>query len=204
MAPVETLTADIAGTTSTASHARAAGQVPVLGPPPGMPFVTIDLGEIDFSIALDGYLAARGIDQRHQRPGLVSRMLCSSEPEKRILQVLERIAERPSEDRLAAAIDLLRLLGRHVVDIALRQACAAQPVDDDAAFVLASAAARADKQVIRQFLVRSPHEPMREAAMEVLPGLPAEEAKPMLDKLAREDSSQYIKSRAAELLREVG
>jgi len=157
--------------------------------------------EIHFSMALERYFAAEGIDQKRARQDMVLRMKQSSCPRKRIQQVLQRVIESPTEHLLISAIDLLGQGGQDTTSLAIDMVFGpAEEVDTNAAFMLASAAGRADKEMIHAILIPFGQEAMREAAVELLPNLPPVEAKVLLRQRARDDESSYIRSRATELL----
>lgn len=163
-----------------------------------------DPSEIYFRMQLESYLALRGPAQRKARELLAKHITQSRNPEKRIRQVLEKVQTAGFESWLQSAIDLLARGGSSVQNFAVNCVFASpQEVQEDAAFVLAAAAARLNKNLIGTVLLLSPSVAMREAAIEFAPELPAKDARSLLKHVAAYDQSEYLKRRAAAILQEI-
>jgi len=163
-----------------------------------------DPSEIYFSIALDNYLATKGVSQKELRVGTAEHITGSRRPQKRIRQVLERIRQRPSQDRLQAGIDLLCMTGPHIETLARELAYSSKTPNEHVAFVVAAAAGRANKELIGEVLVVADSPAMREAGVELAVSLGHAKARAILKRRARLDSDPYVRSRAEELLAEIG
>ena len=155
-----------------------------------------------FTIKLDEYLSALGGEQKRLRAGLASSLAQSTNLIERIRMVLDTAASLRSQDSLLAAIDLLSELDNGVVQMATRAAFETKSDDENAVFMLAMAAGRRQKRLIKDVFLLSHHPAMREAAIELLASLEPLEAKPTLERVAREDESPALRHRAAKILDE--
>lgn len=162
-----------------------------------------DPSEIYFFVELERYLALEGVSQKSFRSEMASHITQSRYPLKRIRQVLTRIGQNPSEDRLQAAIDLLSMTGQHVETVAKAFAFSVEATNEDAAFVLAAAAGRANRKLICEVLKLAGSEAMREAAAELAVDLPKREGRSLLRAFARHDKAPYVRELAARLLQEI-
>lgn len=169
----------------------------VLGTKSGEP------SEIHFRANLDAYFALRGIAQKDKRAEVAQHILKSRERDSRLRQVLRTVGNAPSEERLEAGIELLRLTGAPVVRLAEDFALQGdKALPDPAAYALAAAAGRVDPNIIDGILAASGRESMREAAVELAESLGPRRGRELLKRFAH-DRSSYIRARARELLVEL-
>jgi hypothetical protein len=191
---------------STVASGEAVGSKMSLSSWRNMPTEIEDASEIIFSAVLDYYLQSKGLEQRQRRQDLVRRLANSRYSEKRVNQVLAKLSEFASEDRLTAAIDLLAeadLPARsRAIDLAVPRKEAREPSDDEL-YVIGMAAAKADSKMIHRVLLRSPRQAVREAGVDALADQSTIEAKPLLKKVAENDGSPYLRKRAMSLLEEL-
>ena len=153
-----------------------------------------------FRVSLDRYLRSRGMAQKGLRHALVSSIKQSLMQVSKLECVIDAIRKNPSQEAIAAAIDLLVETGRPVATLARDLAFRTGAFDDSAAFVIAFAAARIEPSAIRNVLMWSRHHGMREGALEATADLNPSEAKPLLRKMSQTDQSAYIRERASQLL----
>jgi len=155
-----------------------------------------------FTSKIGQYLSALGLKQKRLRVGLASSLAQSTNLIERIRMVLDKAASLRSQDSLLAAIDLLSELDKGIVQMAIRAAFEMKSDNENVAFMLAMAAGRRQKRIIKDVLLLSHHTAMREAAIELLASLEPLEAKPTLERIAEEDESPALRKRATELLSE--
>ena len=152
-----------------------------------------------FNLALSEYVSARGSAQKKQRQQLLSWIETSTSQDQKIAQVLEEVAKLRTQEVMEAAIDLLAPLGNVIVARAYHMALKPTLDNENAAFVLASAAGRAAENTL-DVLLCSKHDAIREAAVELAANLPSARGKPVLRRIAAEDKSPALRARAEELL----
>ena len=157
--------------------------------------------EAFFRIQLQEYFSARGPEQRRLRQQVLSWMTQSKAQDAKIRQVLEMVMEMRSQEVLEAAVDLLTGLGRRTERLAAELVFKPNLQSDDVAFVVASAAGRANPNFVSE-LWYSKHNAIREAAVELAADMPAAQAKPILRHVAQDDKSSYLRNRAEDLLEE--
>jgi hypothetical protein len=161
----------------------------------------IEAEEAFFRIQLQEYFSARGPEQRRRRQQVLSWMTQSKAQDANIRQVFEMVAEKGSQEVIEAAVDLLTGLGRRTERLASDLAFQPTLQNDDVAFVVALAAGRANPNVV-SMLLYSKHNAIREAAVELAADMPPAQAKPILRRVAQDDSSSYLRNRAGDLLEE--
>jgi len=142
--------------------------------------------DMDARSRINQYFASRGFEQRQLRQNLVNWFRTSRLPGRHLRTLMDVVRQVRSEARLEAAIDLLRLLGSPVVRMAVQTAMSRR-AGDTADYILAMAAGAMDPSLLWLFQ-HSPNDAYREAVVNLVDDLPADEGRPFLLQLASDPS----------------
>ncbi len=159
--------------------------------------------QIFFAQLLSNYFGAQPYQQQNMRCRVADKIRQSAMFRTRVQQVLEFIADRKTEENIAAAIDLLTIVGPRLAKLGTDLSFASEATDEDAAFALATSVGRVDSTLVTAALVRSPHGAVREAGIELLSDMSPSVARPVLTRLAQCDPEEHLRELAETTLREL-
>lgn len=192
------ISGSLSPTTVSGSHACSHGYIPYRTTS-DTPAAMAGAGEVYLSALLERYFHAWGIEQKKLRQITADAMKFSDTTGKAIKQVLDYFVRLGTQDGMIAAIDLLSIMGPGITQTA-RNLAWRNKINADTAFVVAMAAGQVSPDIIETILLRSSNIAMREAAIELLAEKPTEEARPILLRVAAEDSDPGIRRFAAEVV----